>query len=483
MTSETVAAGLIAVGIYVRISEDAIDSGLGVERQLADCAAVAERRGWREHVVYSDNDVSASRGKPRLAYSRMVADIQARRIQAVIVWDIDRLTRTPAELEHFIDLADSHQIALASVGGDIDLATPQGRLTARVKGAVARHEVEQSSRRIRRKSDELAERGLPHGRAAWGWVRIHEYDERGRKLASRDVLDPVPAALIAEAADRIIAGESVISIERDWQSRGVVNSAGQPWRTTTLRQMLLRPRNAGLREHRGQIVGKAQWEPAICREKWDQVVAVLSDPARVTTTGGDPRHLVSMIAKCGLCDGKMRSLLRRPNAAGVRVRQYHCTGCQRVGRKQEDVDALVEATLLKLLSTADSGKLFARRGSDPAAALVTMNSLKARLGIAADSFADGNITGEQLARITARLRPQLDDATAKYRQMLIEPDLADLVNPDIAARWDIIPLSRKRAVINYLFEIRILPTHRGGGMWRFDPRTVSINRRANVTDR
>ena len=105
--------------------------------------------------------------------------IGARLIDALVVWDVDRLTRTPAELERFIALADAHDIALASVGGDVDLATPQGRLTARIKGSVARHEVEQSSRRLRRKFLERAEQGKPHGKLAYGYMREPRIDEGG----------------------------------------------------------------------------------------------------------------------------------------------------------------------------------------------------------------------------------------------------------------------------------------------------------------
>ncbi len=63
-------------------------------------------------------------------------------------------------------LAERHGVALASVGGEIDLATPQGRLTARIKGNVAKHESEQLARRVRATSAERAETGQPHGRIA-----------------------------------------------------------------------------------------------------------------------------------------------------------------------------------------------------------------------------------------------------------------------------------------------------------------------------
>jgi Resolvase, N terminal domain len=87
--------------------------------------------------VYTDNDVSASKGKARPAYRRLLDDLAAGVADAVIVWDLDRLHRRPKELEEFLELADQHHIALASVGGDVDLASPQGRLVARIKAGPA----------------------------------------------------------------------------------------------------------------------------------------------------------------------------------------------------------------------------------------------------------------------------------------------------------------------------------------------------------
>lgn len=51
--------------IYVRVSEDKSGEELGVDRQLGDCRALAERRGWQVIDVFADNDTSAAAGKKR----------------------------------------------------------------------------------------------------------------------------------------------------------------------------------------------------------------------------------------------------------------------------------------------------------------------------------------------------------------------------------------------------------------------------------
>ena len=72
--------------------------------QLADCEQLADRRGWKVVERYVDADISAYSGKPRPEYLRMLDDIEAGAVEAVVVYHADRLHRHPRELEDFIDL-------------------------------------------------------------------------------------------------------------------------------------------------------------------------------------------------------------------------------------------------------------------------------------------------------------------------------------------------------------------------------------------
>lgn len=73
-------------------------------------------------------------------------------LDAIVTWHNDRLHRSPKELEAFIDLVERCGVRLAVVtGGDHDMTTPDGRLSARIVGAVARKESEDRSRGVRHK--------------------------------------------------------------------------------------------------------------------------------------------------------------------------------------------------------------------------------------------------------------------------------------------------------------------------------------------
>jgi DNA invertase Pin-like site-specific DNA recombinase len=461
----------VSAGIYARISsddkaDDPTRARLGVKRQIKDCQELAAARGWRVVDVYEDNDTSATRARVRPEYERMLADVRAGRLTGIIVWDVDRLTRKPRELEDVIEFADRYGLALASFGGEIDLATAQGRLTARIKGAMARHEAEQMSRRIKAKFDERAGDGAPHGKTAYGYRRVN----------GADVIDAEEAGVVREAARRLLSGESLRSIAADLNRRVVPAPRSDAWNSTTLRQVLVRERNAGLRRHRGQVIGEGTWKPIYDRGTHDRIVALITDPERRTQRGSTRRHLLTGIARCGRdgCTGTVvvncgrvdkKTGKRQPPA-------YVCSTCYRVRRKQEAVDAVVEGAIIGRLGQPDI--LGALMQGDPAEverARSEVAALEARLNLAADEYADGAITGVQLRRITDRLRTKIDAGRTAMNRYAPAPAVADLAGPFAAERWAAAPLDTKRAVIEMLATVTILPTGTGRS---FDPATVAI---------
>ncbi len=99
---------MIQAGLYLRMSRDAEARGLGIGRQRKDGEALAERLGWPIVQEYCDNDLSASKysHKPRQGYAQMLQDLQEGTINAVVVYDQDRLVRQPKELEELLEVCD-----------------------------------------------------------------------------------------------------------------------------------------------------------------------------------------------------------------------------------------------------------------------------------------------------------------------------------------------------------------------------------------
>ena len=149
-----------------------------------------------------DNDVSAFSGKRRRDYERMLADLQSGARDAVIVYNLDRLHRRPAELEDFVALCELAGVQqVATVTADIDLGNDDGLFMARIFAAFAAKESGRKSARVRRKLLQNAEQGLPHGS-----VRPFGYEPDKITLRESE------AKVVREIVDRYLAGASIRSL-------------------------------------------------------------------------------------------------------------------------------------------------------------------------------------------------------------------------------------------------------------------------------
>src|SRR4051794_10517666 len=334
---------------------------------------------------------------------------------------------------------------------------------ARQLGGVARYESEHRSERLRAKLEQNAHRGVTHGRPTYGWRG--GYDEHRTR---RDVLDPTEAEVVRGIARDILAGKSIRSITKNLNERGVPSPRGGEWQKGMVRHLVLRPRNAGIRVHRGQEIGEGTWEPLLDRGTFEQVRAVLADPARRTSVGTAAAHLLSGIARCGVCGASMRFAMNRT------VPSYRCSGRSCVSRRAEDVDWLVTEVVLGRLARPDAADLLAPfRRPERAQAAEEARSLRARLDTAADDYADGKIDARQLERITARLRPKLTDAEERARVVDDSALLDGLIGQERAREaWLTRTLAQQRAIVDALVTVTVLPTRQGAR--GFDPRSVHI---------
>ena len=328
-----------AAAIYCRISHDPSGERLGVNRQEDDCRAEAARRHWQIAGVYVDDDRSAfNTRKPRPEYQRLLRDLQEGTVDGVLIWRLDRLHRQPRELEEFIVITDKHQVALATVTGDVDLSTTQGRLLARAWGAFAAHESEVKSERLKRAFLERARKG----RDAWT-IRMYGYEADLHTVNKRE------AGVIKEAAKRMLRGESLHSLAVDFNRRNLRTTKGRLWTGSHLRTLLRNPRLAGLTKYRGEIVGKGAW-PAILRPVDSaRLRELFRDRGKQNNSANSPNILAGLLV-CGWCGTKMSPTSGSPE---IERRRYACPklpgrkGCGRVSV----MSSYVEKSALQMILT------------------------------------------------------------------------------------------------------------------------------------
>lgn len=446
-------ASTTRTGVYLRISRDTEGMGLGVTRQTEDCRALAETLGWEVVDTYVDNDRSAFKGTARPEYDRLCADLEAGRINGVIAWHPDRLHRSPKELEAYVDLvqrvgADTHTVR----AGGWDLSTPAGRLQARVIGSFSRYESEHKSDRIARKHEQIALSGGYHGgHRPFGWE------------ADGLTLRPDEAKVAADAIHAIINGHSVRAIIRRLNDSGSLTSTGREWTVTRLRNMLVRPRNAGLSISRGEVVGRGQWEPIVTEDEWRACLAILNDPTRLTApaAGGRIRWLGSGLYRCGVCGSSKTRVSKGTNgkpAYRCAAQIQHGRAGGHITRAAEPIDTYVGALIVSRLSLPDAADLFAQPDYGPRVdeMRTERSGLDARLTEANDMFADGQIDRAALARITERIAPRLDELDTSLADMVTRSPVAALASADdVAEAWLVLDIDRKRAILDALLEVTI----------------------------
>ena len=458
-----------SAAIYARISADVEGKSLGVQRQLEDCRKLAADRGWPVGAEYVDNDVSAFSGKPRREYARMLADLESGARDAVVVYNLDRLHRRPAELEEFVALCERVGVSqVATVTADIDLGNDDGLFMARIFAAFAAKESGRKSARIRRKMLQNAEQGLPHGS-----VRPFGYEDD--KITLREA----EAAVVREMVDRYLAGQSIKSLTVWLNESAIAPAVAKSWQTSAVRQILCSGRIAGMREHRGQVIGPAKWPAIITPAERDRVLARVAARS-VTKTRAARTYLLSGMLRCGRCGNRLFSQARHVNPDN-RVRRYVCLkgpdhgGCGRLTVVAEPVEQLLTDAVLTRLDSRHLAKVLAGKSSpdrDVAARAAAVEADQARLDELAGLYAQGAISAREwiAARdpITARIAENRREIAAATDTTAIY-ELAG-TGGMLREQWPGLGLDRQQAILKAVLDHAVIAPGVPGA------RRVDINR-------
>lgn len=453
---------MVRAGIYARISSDREGDNLAISRQLADCEALAARREWTVVERYVDSDISAYSGKRRPQYQRLLEEIDAGVVEAVVVYHADRLHRHPRELEDFIDLCQRTKTKLATVSGDLDLSTHEGQLLARITGAVARKESDDKSRRIRRKHEELAAAGKVSG----GGTRPFGYEQ------DKVTLRPDEADVLRECAVRVLAGDSLRSICMTLNDKGVRTVTGGQWTSQTLRRTLMSARISGQREHNGEIVAtKAEWPAIITPSQTQQLRAKLGDPDRRTNRTAR-RYLLARLLRCSHCGTQ---LYARPRADGSR--RYVCAsgpgfgGCGKTTVVADPLEEFVVEAVLHRLETPKLSEAVAKPAPDRKGDewQTEIEATQTQLDELAEMWAAREITRSEYLKARSSIEKRQTTArkrlAALNRTTALLPFLADAAR--VREQWQAMTLTRQQQIVAALLDhVVVGPAVRGRN--RFD---------------
>ncbi|MFN8040315.1 MAG: recombinase family protein [Acidimicrobiales bacterium] len=414
-----------------------------------------------------------NRGRNRPKFLELLDLIRSGDVDCVIAYKTDRLSRGGGP--GWAPLVDAFEAA----GRDPDrvIATTDGWVSEfeiGIRSAMDREESKKTSERMLDVRRREAKSGVPRiaGRRAYGYTRDF----------SATVDNEV--AMIHEAVDRVLAGESIWSICGDWNRREIPTVTGSAWTVQTLTSILRSGRIAGLREHRGAVVAKGQWPPIITSEVRDELLVLLA--AKRPAGNRARRYPLVGLLVCGRCGAPLRSLGRQGGG-----RSYACRsgpglgGCGGIRIQAPGVEDHVRDVVCGMLADPVTRAALGNLGGDadteddhdaPGEILRTLSAKRQRL---IDLYTDGDIDrGEFRTR-----RDAIDDDIREVETQIGQrqgnrvlhgiPDTYD----ELADEWERRGVEFQRRLTALLLEpISVQPA--GSKRRTFDPDRLDIVPRA-----
>ncbi|MEO5350695.1 MAG: recombinase family protein [Magnetococcus sp. YQC-3] len=330
----------VRCAIYTRKSTD---EGLNQEfnsldAQRAACLAYItsqKEEGWIPLADHYDDPAFSGANLHRPALQRLLSDIEAGKVDCVVCYKLDRLTRSLLDFSRLMESFDRHHVTFISITQSFNTTTSMGRLTLNILLSFAQFERETTADRIRDKYAASRQKGL------WmGGVPPLGYDVVNREL----VINPTEAEQVRHIFRRFAECGSPTQVIRDLRESGIRNKSwttangihrsGQPIHKASLYRMLKNPVYIGEVVYR-EVSYPGRQQPIVSRDIWEQVHGLIAEHGRTRSTlprGQTPFPLKSLV-RCGHCGVVMKPSHSRKRG-GIQYRYYLCLNAARTSHDQ-----------------------------------------------------------------------------------------------------------------------------------------------------
>lgn len=280
MTAKT-----LRCAIYTRkSSEEGVEQEFNsLDAQREACAAYIKSQaaeGWKLLEDRFDDGGYSGGTLERPAVKRLISEIRARRVDVIVVYKIDRLTRSLADFARLVEILDDHHASFVSVTQQFNTTSSMGRLTLNVLLSFAQFEREVTSERIRDKIAASKRKGM--------WMGGHPplgYDIVDRRLA----INKKEAQTVQTIFNLALGHEAVTGLKKElarrnirgkrWQTQTGEIKGGAPFTRSGLARLLRNPVYTG-RVRQGGHFYDGEHEAIIASELWESVQALLDASKR-----------------------------------------------------------------------------------------------------------------------------------------------------------------------------------------------------------
>jgi site-specific DNA recombinase len=314
--------GTLRCAVYTRKStEEGLDqafNSLDAQREACEAYIVSQRHeGWSlVKAAYDDGGFSGG-SMERPALKRLLADVEAGKVDVIVVYKVDRLTRALADFAKIVEVLDARGASFVSVTQAFNTTTSMGRLTLNVLLSFAQFEREVTGERIRDKFAASKKKGM--------WMGGNPplgYDVKDRKLVANEVeakqVHHIMTRYLALGSIRLLAEE----LDRDgYRTKRLHGRGGISFSRGALSHLLGNPVYNGKVTHKGEVYD-GEHEATVADELWQEVQVTLN--ARRNGDGHIRAPKRSLLAGM-IVDGEGRNMTPSHTSKGGKRYRYYIT--------------------------------------------------------------------------------------------------------------------------------------------------------------
>ena len=309
--------------IYTRVSTD-----IQAEKEFSSCEAQEEKiksflnsqNDWRVFKVYSDAGYTGVNIK-RPALQELLADLKKEKIDVVLVYKIDRLTRSPKDFYQLIEFFEQAKVDFISITERFDTSTPAGRLLRNIMLTFSQFERELTSERTKDKMLERAKKGLANGGLTpYGYIR------QDKKLIPHQK----EAKEITSIFETYIETGSPASVYQMLKERRIKNRSGKNFSKTNISHILRNVVYIGKVKNKEEIY-QGIHDPIISEEIF--ALAQKIHKEKLKNLRAHKNFLFGGLIKCEECGSHMTSSFTNKRTHGKLRRYYYyrCTSTMKQG--------------------------------------------------------------------------------------------------------------------------------------------------------
>ena len=328
----------LKVAIYIRVSTQyQVDrASLPVQREeLINYARLL--LNITDYVVFEDAGYSA-KNTDRPDYQRMMARVRTGEFSHILVWKIDRISRNLLDFAAMYAELKQLGVTFVSKNEQFDTSSAMGEAMLKIILVFAELERNMTSERVSAIMLSRASDGVWNGgKVPFGY----SYNKETKQFS---ILED-EAKVVTHIYDLYETVQSLVTVAKTLNEKGIRSRTGKPWNPTTVRTMLTNPFYAGTYRYnyRDETKGKTfsvkdedEWvmvedhHPAIVtRERQNHIAAILQSRQRGSVGSGETyqrknTHIFAGLLKCGCCGSTMVSTVDRPRSDGWRPSVYIC---------------------------------------------------------------------------------------------------------------------------------------------------------------